>query len=205
MLMLAALLLSLQPASQAQASTQQRVPAEVSIVAYHATGHRAVVHTYRVEPGDSLSLIAQRYHTTWRHLWMLNRALIHDPNIILVGWVIRVSGTADPPAHAPAHFTAVAVGGCPSGNLSWVQLMALWDCAGGARWAAATAACIATHESGGQQYATGAAGERGYWQIHPDHGPLSTYNAYGNAKAAIIISGDGTNWSPWTTAPMCGV
>jgi hypothetical protein len=54
-------------------------------------------------------------------------------------------------------------------------------------------------ESSGSQYATRPYGERGYWQINPDHGTLSTYDAYGNARAAVIISDDGSNWSPWTT------
>jgi hypothetical protein len=61
------------------------------------------------------------------------------------------------------------------------------------------AASIAMAESSGQQFATGAAGERGYWQINPDHGSLSTYDPLGNAKAAVIISDDGANWTPWTT------
>ena len=87
----------------------------------------------------------------------------------------------------------------PSGSLGCAGLESLWRDAGGASWAAFTAAEIAVAESGGNQYATGAAGERGYWQIHPDHGSLSTYDAYGNARAAVIISDDGRNWSPWTT------
>jgi hypothetical protein len=28
---------------------------------------------------------------------------------------------------------------------------------------------------------------------------LATYNPYGNARSAIILTDDGTNWSPWTT------
>ena len=54
-------------------------------------------------------------------------------------------------------------------------------------------------ESGGNQFATGTVGERGYWQINPDHGALSTYDPNGNARAAVILSADGSNWSPWTT------
>ena len=42
-------------------------------------------------------------------------------------------------------------------------------------------------------------GERGYWQINLNHGALSTYDPLGNAKAAVIISDNGTNWNPWTT------
>jgi hypothetical protein len=61
------------------------------------------------------------------------------------------------------------------------------------------AASIALAESSGQQYATGAVGERGSWQINPDHGSPSISDPLGNAQAAVIISGDGTNWTPWTT------
>jgi hypothetical protein len=51
----------------------------------------------------------------------------------------------------------------------------------------------------GRQFATGPVGERGYWQINTNHGSLSTYDPLGNAKAAVIISANGTNWHPWTT------
>jgi Lysozyme like domain len=86
-----------------------------------------------------------------------------------------------------------------SGTLGCHGLEELWDDAGGSAAQAVMAASIAMAESSGQQFATGAAGERGYWQINPDHGSLSTYDPLGNAKAAVIISGDGTNWTPWTT------
>lgn len=85
------------------------------------------------------------------------------------------------------------------GTLGCRGLESLWNAAGGNPGSAFIAAEIAMAESGGRQYATGPAGERGYWQIHPDHGALSTYNAYGNARAAIIISGNGSNWGAWTT------
>ena len=48
-------------------------------------------------------------------------------------------------------------------------------------------------ESGGRQYATdtngGASTDRGYWQINSVHGGLSTYDAAGNARSAVQISG----------------
>lgn len=87
----------------------------------------------------------------------------------------------------------------PSGQLGCAGLESLWRSAGGSYSAEFVAAEIAIAESGGNQYATGPVGERGYWQINPDHGSLSTYDPYGNARAAIIISDDGVNWSPWTT------
>ena len=86
-----------------------------------------------------------------------------------------------------------------SGTLSCRELETLWRDAGGSPASAFLAAEIAMAESGGRQYATGAAGERGYWQVHPDHGPLSTYDPIGNARAAVLISQNGRSWSAWTT------
>ena len=62
------------------------------------------------------------------------------------------------------------------------------------------AASIAMAESGGRQYAHSPTNDYGYWQINGSHGPgMATYNAYGNARAAVLISGYGSNWHPWST------
>jgi Lysozyme like domain len=110
-------------------------------------------------------------------------------------------------AHAPAGGSPVsdtqmdaARGG---GTLDCTQLEALWDSAGGNPADSFMAAEIATAESGGQQYATDDDGngttDEGYWQINTSHGALATYDPYGNARAAVIISADGTDWEPWVT------
>jgi hypothetical protein len=100
---------------------------------------------------------------------------------------------------APAGSTVLTTSASLSGTLSCGGLEELWEQAGGSNAQAVMSASIAMAESSGQQFATGAAGERGYWQINPDHGSLSTYDPLGNAKAAVIISDDGANWTPWTT------
>lgn len=88
----------------------------------------------------------------------------------------------------------------PSGTLGCSGLETLWKSAGGNPGAAFTAAEIAMAESGGNQYAISPTNDYGYWQINGSHGPaLATLNAYGNARAAIIISNNGTDWYPWTT------
>lgn len=65
-------------------------------------------------------------------------------------------------------------------------------------WAWGTAYRIALCESNGNPNATGAAGERGWFQLHPVHGALSTYDPWGNVQGAFIISSGGTDWSAWT-------
>ena len=89
------------------------------------------------------------------------------------------------------------------GTLSCSGLEALWESAGGSSGAAFMAAEIARAESSGRQYATDAnsngSTDRGYWQINSVHGALSTYDPAGNARAAVELSGNGTNWSPWVT------
>jgi LysM repeat protein len=177
-------------------------------------------HSYTVRAGDTLSGIAQRFYGSadeWHGLFAANHAEISDPSLIYVGQQLRlprhlpagISTTAYTARHASS---AAADSGAAasdtsqaatttslSGTLSCTGLEQLWLDAGGSPAAEVTAASIAMAESGGNQFATGTVGERGYWQINPVNGALSTYDPYGNARAAVIMSADGTNWSPWTT------
>lgn len=179
---------------------------------------------YIVKPGDTLYGISEHLFGTgydWPWLYDENLNVVgQNPNLIYPGqklipakgkhaaygtsvWTSKtyvpqhaVTGDNDVSVAVPTTDATVSVG---HGTLSCSGLESLWRAAGGNPGSAFIAAEIAEAESGGNQYATGAAGERGYWQINPDHGSLSTYDAYGNARAAVIISGDGTDWSPWTT------
>lgn len=167
--------------------------------------------SYTVVAGDSLWSISQRYEgsgTRWPELYRLNAHVIGpDPNDIYPGQRFKLparSRTAsttpdDDDQASPGPRAAEGGSGHLSGTLGCSGLEALWQSAGGPRRAAFTAAEVAMAESGGRQYATGPAGERGYWQINPDHGSLSTYDPYGNARAAVLISDGGSNWSAWTT------
>jgi hypothetical protein len=83
------------------------------------------------------------------------------------------------------------------------QIESLWQQAGGRRSAAAIAAAVAMAESSGRpgvshRNSDGSI-DRGLWQINSVHGSLSTFDRLGNARAAVRISGNGSNWSPWTT------
>jgi len=162
--------------------------------------------SYVVQPGDTLSSISQRiYGTPADALWIykINMSKIRNPNLIYPGQVLSVPH--DPPAGAAAsapevaHEAVATASVALSGTLSCPGLEELWEEGGGSPGEAVMAASIAMAESSGQQYATGGVGERGYWQINPNHGTLSTYDPLGNAKAAVILSADGTNWTPWTT------
>jgi LysM repeat protein len=86
-----------------------------------------------------------------------------------------------------------------SGTLSCSGLEQLWTDAGGNSADAFMAAEIAEAESGGNQYALSPTDDYGYWQINASNGALATFNAYGNARSAIILSDDGSNWNAWTT------
>jgi LysM repeat protein len=85
------------------------------------------------------------------------------------------------------------------GTLGCSGLERLWESAGGSPAHAFIAAEIAMAESGGNQYAHSPTNDFGYWQINGSNGALATYDAFGNARAAIILSQNGTNWGPWTT------
>ena len=145
---------------------------------------------YIVQPGDTLSSIAKRVtgSADWAWLYDANRSRIRYPGSIYPGQVLII----------PANRSATPLP-APNGTLGCAGLETLWERAGGSQSRARLAASIAMAESSGRQYATGAAGERGYWQINPVHGPLSSYDPIGNARAAVILSADGTDWSAWTT------
>jgi LysM repeat protein len=200
--------------SPAHAATTASATATVSehvhtdaLVRHH---HQAQSRTYTVRPGDTLSEIAQQFYGTtadWTWIYNDNRSEIQNPNDIFVGEALKIpSGptattTTTTATYTPKHVKASVLTSAASlsGTLGCTQLEDLWEAAGGSQGEAFTAAEIAMAESGGNQYATGTVGERGYWQINPDHGSLSTYDPMGNAKSAVIISADGTDWTPWTT------
>jgi len=180
--------------------------------------------SYTAGPGDTLRGIAGRFcgnTGAWAALWRGNQAEVPDPGRIYPGQVLRltcrelaaavqapaapVSVPADTddgaPGAAPAAAAPVAaVTGVSGGTLSCAGLEVLWEAAGGSSAEAFMAAEIAMAESGGQQYALSSTNDYGYWQIHASWGPaMATFSPIGNARAAVQISDDGTNWSPWVT------
>jgi LysM repeat protein len=165
--------------------------------------------TYTVRPGDTLSGIARRFYgnpADWTWLYHVNESVVRNPNSIYAGEVLKIP--SDPPAnaasYAPKHArTATTLTSSStrlSGTLGCSGLEALWEAAGGSHAEAFMAAEIAMAESGGNQYALSPTDDYGYWQINASHGPaMATFNAMGNAKAAIAISDDGHDWGAWTT------
>ncbi len=88
-------------------------------------------------------------------------------------------------------------------TLTYAQLQQLWITAGGNPQVAPMAAAIAMAESGGNDVTskpnTNGTVDRGYWQINSVHGSQSSLDPMVNARAAVSISNNGTNWNPWTT------
>jgi Lysozyme like domain/LysM domain len=164
----------------------------------------------------------------WQWLYHENTKTLSDPNLIFPGqtlfvpadppanytlsdYVPKHAKPAAPVSHrtssggggvadqaAPRHGSGGGSGSL-SGRLSCSGLESLWDSAGGNPADAHMAAEIAMAESGGNQYAHSPTDDFGYWQINASNGPLATYDAFGNARAAITLSHNGSNWSAWTT------
>jgi LysM repeat protein len=169
-----------------------------------------ISRTYTVRSGDTLSSIAAKfYHDPgrWQWIYAANRSKVSDPNSIYVGETLTI------PNHAPTGTTSYSARHAKapaavltssasrlSGTLGCSGLEALWEAAGGSHAEAYIAAEIAMAESGGRQYAVSPTNDYGYWQINGGHGPaLATFNPIGNARAAIAISSNGSDWNPWTT------
>ena len=167
--------------------------------------------TYAVRAGDTLSIIAQDFYgnpADWTWIYDANKSVVSNPDDIYAGEVLKIPAGptsyvpkhANVPKHAKTSATLTSSATKLSGTLRCSGLEALWKAAGGSHAAAVTAAEIAMAESGGNQYALSPTDDYGYWQINASHGPAeATFNPMGNAKAAIAISSDGTNWGAWTT------
>jgi hypothetical protein len=85
------------------------------------------------------------------------------------------------------------------------SILDLWTRAGGNPQAGQVAAAVSRAESGWRPTAesppnSNGTVDRGLWQVNSVHGALSTFDPLSNAKAAVEISGNGTNWKPWCTA-----
>jgi LysM repeat protein len=201
-------------APQAQAAVSLSAKTATVNEQIHTTAvvvkNQPATRTYTVQSGDTLSSIAQRFYGSsadWTWLYHVNSAVVHNPNVLFVGQRLKVP--SDPPANAAASYapkhakTATVLTSSAtslSGTLGCSGLEALWESAGGSHAEAFMAAEIAMAESGGNQYALSPTDDYGYWQINGSHGPaMATFNAIGNAKAAIAISDDGTDWGAWTT------
>ena len=108
-------------------------------------------------------------------------------------------------ASSPATRGGSAKGGtkivqsAPLGQYSCSALEGLWEQAGGSPAHALLAAEIARAESSGNPSAISPTDDFGLWQINASNGSLATLNPYQNARSAIVLSHDGTNWGPWTT------
>lgn len=86
---------------------------------------------------------------------------------------------------------------------SFSQLETLWRQAGGSAATAPTAAAVALAESRGIPTAANPSSATGLWQVetsaHPQYTSQQLSNPLENAKAAVAISSNGTDWSPWAT------
>jgi LysM repeat protein len=98
-----------------------------------------------------------------------------------------------------AHGGTVAVQSASQGRYSCSGLEQIWEQAGGSPARAMMAAEIAMAESAGNPNAISPTDDFGLWQINASNGALATLNPFQNAKSAVELSNNGTNWGPWTT------
>jgi hypothetical protein len=88
-------------------------------------------------------------------------------------------------------------GGWPT-VLSYSQLEQIWVAAGGPAAVEATAATIATCESGGNSKAQNPSGAAGLWQILGLPFPGDPFDPFTNARMAVAkYQGAGDSFSPW--------
>ena len=214
------------PAGRAHAASTEAAASRT--MAARAAAHATAGRTYTVQAGNTLSGITERFYgkdADWRSLYAANESKISNPNMIFVGEELRLPRHLPPPRPwRPSRHPGAArtrrrtppgtphPGRAPVGQpalrgdhhepVRHAELLRPGSSVGrGGRIPRGRGHRGVYRDGGvrGNQFATGTVGERGYWQINPVNGSLSTYDPYGNARAAVIMSGNGINWSPWTT------
>lgn len=146
----------------------------------------------------------------WRH----DAALIHANHVTHVRHIEHVNyerfltthpvvaiplPIATPVRPLPVQTPIVSVQ-APAGDYSCSALESLWVSQGGNSGSEFIAAQIATAESGGNPSAISPTSDYGLWQINSSNAPgEEMLNPIANVREAIALSGNGSNWSPWTT------
>lgn len=170
---------------------------------------------YIVRSGDTLGAIAGYFcHNQSKYHELAQANGIANPNAISVGeriWLacggsgnsstVRQSSSSSGSPSGSSYAQGSAVIPATSSMYSYAGLERIWIAAGGSRGTAYHAACIASHESSGRSWAISPTNDWGLWQIH--NGGPSMLNAFANAQRAIAMSGNGSNWSQWSTRGMC--
>ena len=197
--------------------TTAYVTPDAAVVALTDRRHPVLVvtrpATYVVQHGDTLSDIAASVYGTSAAWYLLEEANHLKSTVISAGEVLqlpapraaypRAPAPPPPPVTAATMTTQQQAPPASAGIYSESGLEALWEANGGSSGVAATAACIAEHESSGNPAAFNGT-DIGLFQIDPGNEPgADLYNASVNAAEAVRLSDDGTNWSDWQTAPDC--
>jgi|ERR1035441_2369013 hypothetical protein len=125
---------------------------------------------------------------------------------------IPLSTPGSAPIGVTTGITGVQASALPSsGTFSTSQLQALWVQAGGSQATAKNAACHAMQESSGNPLATSSnpdGGENvGLWQLDTKgkgagYSVSTLQNALNNARITVNATGNGRDWSAWST-PGC--
>ena len=90
-------------------------------------------------------------------------------------------------------------------TLSPAGILNVWERNGGSSAHGAVAVAVSLAESGGNERAVSPSSDYGLWQINSIHFRTFGVNSSTvldpdtNARIAISLSGNGTNWAPWCT------
>jgi hypothetical protein len=189
------------------------IPSAVSgtTTAHHQAAHRAVLVMYEAPASMSAMRVTASARLTWQRTefreehaearaeaWRQHEAVLlaaRQRAVAVQAARAHVAATTAVRVRAVAPAASQAV-------YSYSGIEALWLAAGGNPAYEATAACIATHESGGRANAISPTADFGVFQEHMDPAAL---NPQVSAVTAVRMSSGGTNWSAWTTASSCGV
>ena len=172
-------------------------------MAVAATATASATGDYTVKKGDTLSEIAQQYHTSWQTLARINQ--LRTPDLILIGQQLELSGSATGGTHvrkAERGYSGESAAPRPSKSRSTESSSRSGSASLSSAWRR-----VAQCESGGNPRAVNGAGYYGLFQFDlqtwrsvggsGNPADASASEQYSRAKALYAQRGA----APW---PVCG-
>ena len=189
--------------------------AHLEAPAHHQASHRAVLVTYEAPASMSAMRVTASARLTWQRVELREEraearaAAWRQHEAVLLAARQRAVAVQAARVHVAAAVAVRVRAVTPAVSeaaYSYAGIEALWRSEGGNPAYAATAACIAEAESGGQSWRTHVDNpsqtDYGLFQIGFDPSAL---NPLTGTQTAIRMSSNGTNWMQWTTHIYCGV
>lgn len=172
---------------QHNAAAAKPVPVHLTAATTPAQSADSSSGTYTVQPGDTLSSIANQYGVNWQDLWQANTSTVSDPNVITAGQVLNLpgSGASQSSDQAPAAPAPDTSSTGTSDQTAPTDQTSSAPSSGSSASPGSFQSCVLNAESGGN-----------YSAVNPSSGAGGAYQFLPSTWSSLGMSGSPQDASP---------